>query len=162
MNPLQWWRNNVSLHLRNADPHDTVALMVIDAKSYDKSWLMEDWRALAQNSLQNVICITYNSKPVAFAAYEIDGNQLKILRLAVIPTKRRQGLGRSMLVWFDRLMRDRRMKRATCIVPITNTVACNFLKTCGYKVPSKGGIVVEAFDDCGVPVEGLYFIKDNE
>jgi ribosomal protein S18 acetylase RimI-like enzyme len=157
---LNWWRKNVSLHLRNADPQDTIDLMAIDVKSYDKAWLMDDWRAIAHNPRQNVICVTDNLKPVAFMAYELDGAQLKILRLAVLPSRRRQGLGRSMLVWVERLLKDRRMQRATCIVPITNIVACKFLRACGYKVPAKGGIVPKAFDDCGEAVEGLYFIKE--
>lgn len=152
----------MGLHLRNADPHDTVYLMQIDVKGYDKAWELEDWRKIANDRNQNVICITNNSLPIAFCAYEIDGNQLKLLRLSVLPRNRRQGLGRSMLQWIDRLMHDKRMKRSTCVVPITNTAACNFLKNSGYKVPAKGGIMPEAFDDCGVPVEGLYFIKDNE
>lgn len=163
MNPLQWWKTKLmGLHLRNAEPHDTVYLMQIDVKGYDNAWDNDDWRKLASNREQNAITVTNNQLPISFLAYEVDGAQLKILRLAVTPKSRRQGVGRAMMGWINRLMRDKRMKRATCIVPITNTVACNFLKACGFKVPAKGGIMAGAFDDCGVPIEGLFFIKDNE
>jgi len=160
MNPLQWWKTNVSLHLRNAEPQDTVHLMQIDVKGYDNAWDLEDWRKLANDPAQNAICITRHSLPIAFTAYEIDGSQLKVLRLSVTPKYRRQGLGKSMVGWIDRLMRDKRMKRATCIVPINNLIACNFLKATGWKVPPKGGIMQAAFDDCGTPIEGLFFIKE--
>lgn len=160
-NPFQWWSKFVSLHLRNAEPADTVYLMQIDIKCYDNAWQSEDWRQVAMNRQQNAITITRHNLPVAYAVYEIEPNQLKLLRIGVSPKYRRQGLGASMLKWIDRLMSDRGIRRATCIVPINQTGAANFLKTGGWRVPAKGGIVKDAFEDCGEFIEGLYFIRDN-
>lgn len=162
MNVLKWWSKFVSLHLRNAEPADTVYLMQIDVKCYDNYWESEEWRAVALNRSKNVICVTRHGAPIAFCVYELEPSQLKVLRLGVLPKYRRQGIGASILKWLDRLMTDRRIRRATCIVPITNTGAANFLKHGGWKVPSKGGIVKDAFEDCGYPVEGLYFIREIE
>jgi ribosomal protein S18 acetylase RimI-like enzyme len=161
LNPLQWWSKFVSLHLRNAEPADTVYLMQMDIKCYDNAWESEDWRKIAMNRQQNAITITRNNVPVAYAVYEVEPNQLKLLRIGVSPKYRRSKLGTSMLTWIDRLMRDRGIKRATCIVPINQLGAALFLKSGGWRVPPKGGIVKDAFDDCGEPIEGLYFIRDN-
>jgi ribosomal protein S18 acetylase RimI-like enzyme len=161
MNLLQWWNKYVSLHLRNAEPADTIYVMQIDIKCYDNAWESEDWRKVAMNRQQNVIVITRHSLPIAYAVYELEAAQLKLLRIGVLPKYRRQGIGSSILKWLDRLMGDRGIKRGTCIVPINHTGAANFLKSGGWKVPPKGGIVKDAFEDCGEPIEGLYFIRDK-
>lgn len=149
----------MSLHLRNAEPADTIYIMQIDLKSYDIAWDSEEWREVALSRTKNTICITRNGMPIAFAVYDIENGQLRLLRLGVMPKYRRQKLGTSILKWIDRLMLDKRIRRASCIVPINGVSAANFLKSGGWAVPAKGGIVKDAFEDCGEPIEGLYFLK---
>ncbi len=149
------------LHLRNIEMADAVQLMRLDLKGYDTPWDADRWRTLANNPDENAICVTDERKqPISFAAYNLETNQIKILRLTVAPSWRRKRVGYKMVKWLVDMGTDRRYRRVSCLAPADNLEACLFLKACGFKVPAKGGIMPGAFENCGYKVDGYYFMLD--
>lgn len=148
------------LHIRNIDRGDIIQLMRLDLKGYDTPWDAERWRHLAASQDENAICATLNNDPVAYVAYNLEGTQIKILRLTVHPAQRRYKIGTRLVNWLVQLGNDRRYRRISCLASSEDLGACGFLKACGFRVPVKGGIIEGAFENCGYKVDGYYFMHD--
>lgn len=75
-----------------------------------------------------------HGRVLGFMIYELHERRLHLLRLAVAPTVRRKGIGRTLL---ERLAAKAtppcRRRRITLDVPETNLAACLWLRTCGWR-----------------------------
>jgi ribosomal protein S18 acetylase RimI-like enzyme len=163
MNIYQWWTVNMSVHLRYAEITDLTYLMDIDLKSYPIAWESEIWRSSIHSyHSESCVCITSFGTPIAFAVFQRDGNQLKVLRIAVGVPHRRKQFGSMLMDWLDKYAADRKISRISCLVCEANLTGCKFLSKNGYRVPAKGGIMPNAFTDYGESLNGYYFLKTFE
>jgi len=105
--------------LRPASGNDINFLIDIDLKSYDYPWSVDKWRLLALNPACTVTLATVNMEPVGFVAWGkiIADKEVEILRLAVKPTYRNNGIGSLLLGSVEINANENGIQKITLIVP---------------------------------------------
>ncbi len=104
------------IEFRPSYKEDAHYLIDIDLKCFDYAWLLEDWRAIANNSFACVA--TWNSTPVGMIIFSRTMyNDLEVMKLGVKPAYRNHGLGSQLL--FNCLLygRDILASRIVMVIP---------------------------------------------
>lgn len=102
----------------------------IEIKSYDACWGEDDVKHYAEKI--KVIC--ESRKIIGFYVCEIQGNVTRLIRLAIHPDYRRQGIGRTLIesIIYD----SANSARVTTVINEYNMIACQFLRALDFKAVS--------------------------
>ncbi len=113
---------------------DFPSVLEIDHDSFDVFWSEEDFlKQLRNRSVIGMVAVDRQEQIVGFMIYRLEKNGYEILRLAVAPDCRRQGVGIAMLdKMADKLSRNHRT-RFYMSVPEDNLDAQLWLRDCGIK-----------------------------
>lgn len=85
------------MNFRETGPNDAHHLLDIDIKGFDCPWTPEEWREVSKDCVGMVA--TWNDTPIAFViSKRTEDGDIEIVKLAVKPWFRRQGISRR-LVW---------------------------------------------------------------
>jgi ribosomal protein S18 acetylase RimI-like enzyme len=124
--------------IRPAYPNDRPYLMDIDSKSYDLPWESDYWNLLGATRSKYVIVATDTKNiPYGFAVYELQGNKLEIVKVAVNPNHRLQGVAADLLNWVMEYAHDRYMTEVYTVVSENNLDAQLFLRAVGLRADVK-------------------------
>ncbi len=123
----------MKIHVRWMIRVDIPSVLEIDNDSFDDPWSEEDFiKHLRERSVIGRIA-EYKDRVVGYMVYQIRKGEYEILRIAVAPDCRRQGVGFAMLCSMaDKLSRNHRT-RFHLAVHENNLAAQLWLKGCGLK-----------------------------
>lgn len=116
-------------YIRRADLPD---ILEIEQLSFLDPWTETDFLTALRRKEVLAVCVRLNYKLAGFMVYRIERDAFYILRIAVTPSARRQGVGRTLISRAKaRLFGDRTKLRV--LVPETNMPALRFFLACELK-----------------------------
>ncbi len=120
-------------HIRWIVRIDLPSVLEIDDASFDDPWREEDFlRHLRERSVIGMVA-EHGDRVVGYMVYRLYKHEYELLRIAVAPDCRRQGVGFAMLCKMaDRISRNHR-KRFHLAVSDQNLAGQLWLKACGLK-----------------------------
>ncbi len=123
----------MNTHIRWAIRRDMPEILEIDDASFDDVWGEEDFlKHLRERSVIGMVA-EHGDRVVGYMVYRLYKHEYELLRIAVAPDCRRQGVGFAMLCKMaDRLSRNHRT-RFHLAVSDRNLGAQLFLRGCGLK-----------------------------
>lgn len=129
--------------LIRCDLYDVVA---IDNASFDFPWSEEDFlRRLRRRNVIGMVA-EVGDEVVGHFVYAMDGQILQLLRLAVHPSWRRDGVGRQMMGRLQAKLTAHRRPILSAFVRETNLGAQLFFRACGLRADA---ILPAHFSDTG-------------
>lgn len=111
---------------------DMPRVMEIESLCFEQPW-GED--AMLECLKQKNICgmvAEAHQVILGYFVYALHHNDIAILRIAVIPSHQRRGIGKQILERIDEKISAGRRESASIIVPDTEDGVHEFLKECGY------------------------------
>lgn len=106
-------------------------LAMIDAKSSENYWTPDDFKNVLRQKAVTCLIAEEDSRTVGFLIYEIFMRRFSILRMAILPSYRRRGIGRSLVKRLtERLTEARPLVSAE--VRESNLPAQLFLSSSGF------------------------------
>lgn len=97
-------------NVRAAYPNDAMQLLDIDIKCFDNAWTPEEWDEKLRGVGHGTCIITNFGVPIAFAVFALreDWDAIEIVKIAVKPGFRRQGLSARLLAEAFKVAEGRR------------------------------------------------------
>ncbi len=136
-------KQELRVHIRWILRRDWIEVMDIEFDSFEFPWLEEDFiHCLRRRNVIGLIA-EHDERVVAFTVYALNKTQLHILKLAVAPEFRRQGIGSQITRKLIGKLSVRRRNRIVLEVRETATAAQLFWKHCGFRAVA----VVQDFYD---------------
>lgn len=128
--------NQVRVCIRWGIRRDMASLLWIDSGSFEEPWTERDFtRRLAQRSIILMVA-EVGEEVVGFVVYELHEDRLHLLRLAVSPERRRQGVGMQMIAKLVGKLHGHRRDRLTLDVPEECLSAQLWLRALGVRAVS--------------------------
>lgn len=108
-------------------------ILTIDAESYLQPWDQEDFlNCLRERNCIGMVAATETGVIAGYMIYEIHKTKLEMVRFAVHPEMRRQGIGRAMLAKLAmKLSQQRTQLLVSCHE--RNLTAQKFMRACGMQ-----------------------------
>lgn len=113
-------------------PHDLPAIAEIEMTSHQCYWTGDELRRLAVATYHRCLVVD-NGAPIGYTIVELKANCVSILRLAVSPESRRQGVASSLVNWLVMELAMVNHLWLECRVPERSVAAQLFLKSCGFR-----------------------------
>lgn len=124
-------------HIRWMIRRDMPEVLAIEAEAYSPHWTEDEFiRCLRQRNCIGMVAdvgLGSESEVVAFMLYELHKSRLKLLKLAVHPFRRREGIGSTMLDKIKTKLSVQRRTDAAIDVADDNLVAHLFLRSNGFR-----------------------------
>lgn len=86
-----------AIDVRRVDERDAAALADVDAASFGEPWTADAVRALLEGGLTIAFLASRQGQPTGAALVRVVAGEGELLRIAVRPEARRQGVGRVLL-----------------------------------------------------------------
>lgn len=123
----------MDLHLRWMIRRDLPSVMNIDGNSFAKPWSEDNFLdCLRQRNCIGMVAED-GDNIVGYMLYELHRRHLSLMRLAVSPWNRHQGVGSKMVGRLVDKLPSHRRNAVKMLVDERNMGACLFLKACGFK-----------------------------
>lgn len=148
-------KNNEAIYLRTAIQGDRAAIHDIDIKSYERPWTPKEYQARRDYTRVAIVQNRVVGFWVATLDEILDEEYISLIKLAVTPSYRRQGIGTVLLE--DVLFNYNNLSCVTAILDIQEE-AQFFLKSNGFQFVKKlNDVKIGGFGN----VSCYYFRKDN-
>jgi ribosomal-protein-alanine N-acetyltransferase len=122
----------VRVHVRWLLRRDLPELLRIEQASFDHAWTEEDvLRALQQPNHFSLVA-EHEEMVIGYILYDLHKSKLHILRLAVLPEYRRQGIGAQFVTTLKGKLSIHRRTRITAVVRERNLDALHFFHRQGF------------------------------
>lgn len=129
--------NQLKAHIRWMIRRDMRDVLAIEKDSFEFPWDEEDFiRFLrGRNCIGMVAEIEHpwDGRVLSYVCYEIDGDQIEIVNLAVAPPARRRGVGRQMVEKLVSKLHEKRRRRIVVSVRESNLPAQLFFQQLGFR-----------------------------
>lgn len=132
---------------RRARPSEHAAVLGLDARAFPPFWRLDGpglADALAATPRNRFRVVTQGGDMVAYALTGRAGRRGFLQRLAVEPERRRQGLGRELVLDALRWLRRRRVERVVVNTPTGNEAALALYQSLGFRREQRGLSVLGA------------------
>lgn len=88
---------SASISIRLAAPSDLDAVVHIDARAFTRHWPADDFANELTNPLTSIWIAEVDDEPIGYAHVRVVMDEAELLNLAVLPDRRRGGVGRLLL-----------------------------------------------------------------
>ena len=123
---------SINVHIRWMIRRDMEEVLDIEQASFEFPWLKEDFlRCLRQRNCIGMVA-EFDERVVGFMNYELQEEQLHVLKFAVHPDIRRRGVGQQMVEKLARKLPRRSRNRIVLEVRETNLAAQMFFRSLGF------------------------------
>jgi ribosomal-protein-alanine N-acetyltransferase len=118
---------------------DFPAVVAIDAAAHARPWGgLEIARRLGHRSTIGMVA-RIDGRVVGFALYTIDRHEIRVIRFAVHPDRRRRGIGSRMMATLMAKLSDLSHKRLAFDVRESDDLVIAFLAACGLRASLSRG-----------------------
>lgn len=147
----------VQAYIRWMIRRDMPEVLAIDAAGYNEPWLEEDFlRVLRQRNVIAMIA-EHGTAVIGFMVYEVHGRRFEMLRFAVHPDWRRQGVGAKMVVKIASKMTKNRRQWIMADISERSLEAQLFARDMGFRAIG----VRRDFDGTDTIYRFVLEIRDN-
>ncbi len=137
-------KQEVCVHIRWMIRRDMLAVLDIEADSFEFPWLEEDFiRCLRQRNCIGMV-VEHDDRVAGFMVYELNKTRLHMLNFAVAPQFRRLGVGSQMIRKLIGKLSAQRRSRIMLEVRETNLAAQLFFRENGFRAVS---VLREYYED---------------
>lgn len=117
--------------LRSAASRDLTALAALERDSFDPPWTLKTLETIVRR--QDAWVAERDGSIVASALFQTVIDESELLRLAVVPQQRREGLGRALLQHSLAELREKGVERCVLEVRADNRPALGLYHTLGFR-----------------------------
>ncbi len=121
----------MSLVIEQATPEHGDILAKLHAQCLRPAWSAKDFRALFKAGARGLIA-RKNGMPCGLALYRLAADEGEILTIGVLPSRRKEGLGRALVVAMQSTARIGGAARLFLEVRRDNAPAHGLYKACGF------------------------------
>jgi ribosomal-protein-alanine N-acetyltransferase len=128
--------NPVDCTVRSARWEDLSSIISIEEQSFPPEEAFPPWIFINILKLDPELLIVVDCKGSVegYAMGVVEGDSCHLISIAVAPSSRGKGLGRTLLRSFESICRDRGLAKVVLEVKVDNIIALNLYRSEGYKV----------------------------
>lgn len=126
-------KDTLRVSVDRATPHDLPVILDIESASFPTSWSQASYRAEMTNPIARFLVARSASKVVGFALFWIDAQEMHIMKIAVDPALRRQGIATELMARSIESARRGDARIAFLEVRQGNAAALGFYAALGFE-----------------------------
>lgn len=144
----------MNVNIRSVKLVDLPAVLLVESASFPEPWNAKDFRIHLSQRTNFGMLAEIGKEVVGYIVYRVEGEQIFVLSMAVMPRHRRNGIGTMLITTILPKMKNRKKIRAIVSDQILD--AHLFLKNLGFKA-----LKVKR-NYCGPDHDGYDFVHESE
>jgi ribosomal-protein-alanine N-acetyltransferase len=144
----------MNVNIRSVKLVDLPAVLLVESASFPEPWNAKDFRIHLSQRTNFGMLAEIGKEVVGYIVYRVEGEQIFVLSMAVMPRYRRNGIGTMLITTILPKMKNRKKIRAIVSDQILD--AHLFLKNLGFKA-----LKVKR-NYCGPDHDGYDFVHESE
>lgn len=119
--------------IRQATKEDLEKIFILEQECFgDDAWSEQNFKEVLSSGISRIFVYTDGTEILAYAVLTVIFDEAHLDNIAVCPERRRQGIGRQLIIYMLDYLKHIGIKKITLEVRISNTAAINLYKSLGF------------------------------